>query len=49
MMEMAEKGEKIIVGVNKFSTKEEDKTPVLKIDDSIRLTQSEKLKKLLEN
>ncbi|HYC29611.1 MAG TPA: methylmalonyl-CoA mutase family protein, partial [Chitinophagaceae bacterium] len=43
-----ENGEKIIVGVNKFTVKEEDKTPLLKIDDSIRQTQSEKLKALRE-
>ncbi len=41
-----ESGEKIIVGVNKFTTKEEDNTPLLKIDDSIRVVQSEKLKAL---
>lgn len=41
-----ETGEKIIVGVNKFTTKEVDDTPLLKIDDSIRVVQSEKLKVL---
>jgi methylmalonyl-CoA mutase N-terminal domain/subunit len=41
-----ESNEKIIVGVNKFTSKEEDETPLLKIDDSIRQVQSEKLKKL---
>lgn len=41
-----ESGEKIIVGVNKFTTKEENDTPLLKIDDSIRQVQSEKLKAL---
>lgn len=41
-----ESGEKVIVGVNKFTTKEIDETPLLKIDDSIRLVQSEKLKAL---
>lgn len=41
-----ESQEKIIVGVNKFTTKEKDKTPVFKIDDSIRVVQSEKLKSL---
>lgn len=41
-----ETGEKIIVGVNKFATKEVDDTPLLKIDDSIRVVQSEKLKTL---
>lgn len=38
-----EKGEKIIVGVNKFQVKETDSIPVFKIDDSIRHLQSEKL------
>lgn len=41
-----ESGEKVIVGVNKFTTKEVDETPLLKIDDSIRQVQSEKLKAL---
>ncbi|OSZ81690.1 methylmalonyl-CoA mutase [Chitinophagaceae bacterium IBVUCB1] len=41
-----ETGEKIIVGVNKFTSKETNDTPLLKIDDSIRLVQSEKLKAL---
>ena len=41
-----ETGEKIIVGVNKFVSKEQEETPVLKIDDSIRQVQSEKLKEL---
>lgn len=43
-----EKGEKIIVGVNKFTSKETSDTPVLKIDDSIRQLQSQKLKALRE-
>jgi methylmalonyl-CoA mutase N-terminal domain/subunit len=43
-----ENGDKTIVGVNKFTVKEEDKTPVMKIDDSIRVKQSEKLKALRE-
>lgn len=38
-----EKGDKIIVGVNKFQVKETDSIPVFKIDDSIRHLQSEKL------
>lgn len=41
-----ESGKKVIVGVNKFTTKEENDTPLLKIDDSIRHVQSEKLKAL---
>ncbi len=36
--------EKIIVGVNKFEEKEEKPIPSLKVDDSIRLIQIEKLK-----
>ena len=43
-----ENGEKIIVGVNKFTSKEKEKTPVFKINDSIRTVQTEKLKKLRE-
>jgi methylmalonyl-CoA mutase N-terminal domain/subunit len=38
-----EDGEKIIVGVNKFQSKESSDTPVFKIDDSIRTVQSKKL------
>lgn len=41
-----EDGTKIIVGVNKFTTKEAEETPVFKIDDSIRTVQTEKLKAL---
>lgn len=41
-----ESGEKIIVGVNKFQVEETSKVPPFKIDDSIRLVQSEKLKQL---
>lgn len=41
-----EDGSKVIVGVNKFTSKETNDTPLLKIDDSIRLVQSEKLKTL---
>ncbi|OJW81269.1 MAG: methylmalonyl-CoA mutase [Bacteroidetes bacterium 46-16] len=43
-----ESGEKVIVGVNKFESKDVSDTPVLKIDDSIRQLQSEKLKALRE-
>lgn len=39
-----ESGDKIIVGVNKFVSAETEGTPVFKIDDSIRLVQSEKLR-----
>ncbi|MBS4064121.1 MAG: methylmalonyl-CoA mutase [Chitinophagaceae bacterium] len=41
-----ETGTKIIVGVNKFQVQENNDTPLLKIDDSIRTLQTEKLKKL---
>jgi methylmalonyl-CoA mutase N-terminal domain/subunit len=41
-----ETGEKIIVGVNKFQIEHESKVPPFKIDDSIRLVQSEKIKAL---
>ncbi len=41
-----ENGEKIIVGVNKFTAAETSDTPVFKIDDSIRQLQTEKLKAL---
>lgn len=41
--EAIEDGEKIIVGVNKFQSKEANDTPVFKIDDSIRTVQSKKL------
>jgi methylmalonyl-CoA mutase, N-terminal domain len=44
--QQVETGEKIIVGVNKFQVKEENKVPLFKIDDSIRITQAEKLAKL---
>jgi methylmalonyl-CoA mutase N-terminal domain/subunit len=38
-----ESGEKIIVGVNKFQVTETNKVPPFKIDDSIRVLQTEKL------
>ena len=41
-----EDGSKVIVGVNKFTSKETANPPVFRIDDSIRIQQSEKLKKL---
>ncbi len=41
-----EAGEKIIVGVNKFTTETEDAIPPFKIDDAIRLQQIAKLKSL---
>lgn len=44
-----ENNSKIIVGVNKFQVKEENNTPVFRIDDSIRTIQSEKLNRLKSN
>lgn len=41
-----ETGEKIIVGVNKFTTVENQHPPVFKIDDSIRTIQSQKIEAL---
>ena len=41
-----EDGEKIIVGINKFTSVETESAPVLKIDDSIRQVQSDKLAQL---
>lgn len=38
-----ERKEKVIVGVNKFEVEEHNDTPLLKIDDSIRKVQSDKL------
>ncbi len=44
-----ETGEKIIVGVNKFQAKEETRIPILRVDDSIRTVQSEKLARLRQS
>lgn len=44
-----ESGEKIIVGVNKFTIDKEVPIPGFKIDDHIRVIQSEKLSKLKAN
>jgi methylmalonyl-CoA mutase N-terminal domain/subunit len=41
-----ENGSKVIVGVNKFASKETADTPVFKINDSIRQVQSQKLASL---
>jgi len=41
-----ESGEKIIVGVNKFTVDKEEPIPGFKIDDHIRIVQTEKLNKL---
>jgi methylmalonyl-CoA mutase N-terminal domain/subunit len=44
-----ESGEKIIVGVNKFQVQDEAKIPLLRVDDSIRAVQVEKLTHLKSN
>ena len=44
-----ESGEKIIVGVNKFTIDKEEPIPGFKIDDSIRTVQTEKLNRLRSN
>jgi methylmalonyl-CoA mutase N-terminal domain/subunit len=44
-----ETGEKIIVGVNKFQLKDEASIPLLKIDDSIRDAQVQKIKRLKDS
>ncbi len=44
-----ETGEKIIVGVNKFQSNNDVKIPLLKVDDSIRQVQAEKLRTLRHN
>ncbi len=44
-----ESGEKIIVGMNRFSNEKETPIPGFKIDDSIRQVQSEKLRVLRNN
>ena len=44
-----ETGEKIIVGMNKFILNDEPQIPILRVDDSIRATQIEKLQQLKNN
>ncbi|MEI9943228.1 MAG: methylmalonyl-CoA mutase family protein [Chitinophagaceae bacterium] len=44
-----ESGEKVIVGVNKFQSKEGEPVPGFRIDDNIRIVQAEKLKALKSN
>lgn len=44
-----EKGEKIIVGVNKFETNQDAPVPGFKIDDSVRQAQMQKLESLRHN
>lgn len=41
-----ERGDKVIVGMNEFTEKESNDIPLLRIDDSIRKVQSEKLAQL---
>jgi methylmalonyl-CoA mutase N-terminal domain/subunit len=43
-----EKGEKIIVGVNKFQEEAKTSIPLLRVDDSIRKLQSDRLQSLRE-
>ena len=43
-----EEKEKIIVGVNQFSSTEKETIPILRIDDSIRKIQIQKLARLKE-
>ncbi|HMP94906.1 MAG TPA: methylmalonyl-CoA mutase family protein, partial [Phnomibacter sp.] len=44
-----ETGQKIIVGVNRFENTEQSQIPLLKIDDTIRQVQTEKLTALRSN
>ncbi len=44
-----ERKEQILVGVNKFQSEETNSTPVLKVDDSIREVQKQKLDTLRKN
>jgi methylmalonyl-CoA mutase N-terminal domain/subunit len=44
-----ETGDKIIVGVNKFTSQQEKTIPLLKIDETIQKIQTEKLKRLKES
>lgn len=44
-----EMGEKIIVGMNKFQVSQEEPIPMMRVDDSIRLLQIEKLNTLRKN
>ena len=44
-----ESGKKIIVGVNQFQSEETETIPILKVDDNIRIVQTEKLQKLRSN
>lgn len=41
-----ETGDKIIVGLNKFQASEETSIPIFRVDDSIRMLQSEKLERV---
>lgn len=45
---LVETGEKIIVGVNKFIAEENNPTQAFRIDDSIRIVQTEKIRSLKE-
>jgi methylmalonyl-CoA mutase, N-terminal domain len=41
-----EKGSKVIVGVNKFNAEQDAMPPIMRVDDSIRMEQMERLKQL---
>ena len=41
-----EKGSKVIVGVNKFNAEQDAMPPIMRVDDSIRIEQMERLKQL---
>lgn len=44
-----ESGDKIIVGVNQFQSEETETIPILKVDDNIRIIQTQKLQQLRSN
>jgi methylmalonyl-CoA mutase N-terminal domain/subunit len=44
-----EKGSKVIVGVNKFNAEHDAMPPIMRVDDSIRIGQMERLKQLRAN
>jgi methylmalonyl-CoA mutase len=44
-----DQGKKVIVGVNKYQIEEDVQTPVLKIDDSVRLEQIDSIEKVKKN
>jgi methylmalonyl-CoA mutase N-terminal domain/subunit len=44
-----EKGSKVIVGVNQFNAEQDVMPPIMRVDDSIRIGQMERLKQLRAN